>query len=401
MGPRKTWLKVAPLAASLRHRDVRLLWAAQLLSELGDWAARLALALLIYERTGNEALTAAVMAIGMLPWLGLGQALATLSDRYPRRTVMVVTDLLRGAIYIAMIVVEQGWLLLVLAFIAAAATPPFEAARSAVLPELVPEDGYGDALALSNITFQAGLVIGYVAGGGLVALTGPANALVVNGGTFLLSAALLARVRGGRIGASTSSVRASLSAALKVLRSDGYLRRAGALTTICASSAMVGEALVPVYAKAHLGASDGVVGLLAAAIPVGSIVAAAVVPRRGSHANLLRASAMTALVGCSLAAGLFMMRPGLMLSLVAYAALGATFGLVIPAHTVLGARLPEQVRGTAFSMLQGLLLGGQGLASIGGGLLARVAGAQAVTALALLPGIGFALYAILTQPREG
>ena len=124
--------RLGPLGSALRQRDFRLVWEAQLLSELGDWAARVALALLVFNRTHSPALTATVTAVGMLPWLGIGQALAALGDRFPRRGVMVGCDVLRAVLYLAMTVTHPIWLLLVFAFIAASAAPPFEAARAEI-----------------------------------------------------------------------------------------------------------------------------------------------------------------------------------------------------------------------------------------------------------------------------
>ena len=71
------------LFRALEHRDFRLLWSAQILSELGDWAARVALAVLVHNRTGSKVLTAAVTGVGLLPWIGLGQALAALRRPVP------------------------------------------------------------------------------------------------------------------------------------------------------------------------------------------------------------------------------------------------------------------------------------------------------------------------------
>src|SRR3989442_5972566 len=92
----------ASLLGALSYRDFRLVWSAQILSELGDWAARVALAVLVYDRTGSKVLTAAVTTVGLIPWLGIGQALAAIGDRVPRRTVMVVADVVRAVAFFAM-----------------------------------------------------------------------------------------------------------------------------------------------------------------------------------------------------------------------------------------------------------------------------------------------------------
>ena len=141
----------ASLLGALAYRDFRLVWSAQVLSELGDWAARVALAVLVYERTGSKVAATAVTAVALLPWLGLGQALASLGDRFPRRRVMIVSDVVRAGAFFVMTSIRPAWALIGLAFVAASATPAFEAARAASIPEAVSEEGYGDAWTLSRL----------------------------------------------------------------------------------------------------------------------------------------------------------------------------------------------------------------------------------------------------------
>ena len=151
----------------LAHRDVRLLWLAKIASEVGDWGARLALAYVVLDRTGSATATAAVTAVSLAPWLGLGQVLSTLADRFTHRAMMVATDLVRVVVFLVVAWVPMPLLpLFALVFVAAAMSPPFEAARSACLPELTGPARYPAALMLFNTTYQAGLLIGYAAGVG-------------------------------------------------------------------------------------------------------------------------------------------------------------------------------------------------------------------------------------------
>ncbi len=103
---------------------------------------------------------AAVTAVSLAGFVGIGQVLATLADRFGRISVMLVADVVRAAMFAAMLIHLPVGALLVLAFIAGLATPPFEAARSAALPDLVPEHRYGDALALSGVSVQTAMVAG-------------------------------------------------------------------------------------------------------------------------------------------------------------------------------------------------------------------------------------------------
>ena len=386
------------LFRALEHRDFRLVWAAQILSELGDWAARIALGVLVLDRTGSKLLTAAVTGISLLPWIGLGQALAAFGERFPRRTTMVVADAVRAVAFVAMIAVQPAWAVLILALIAAAATPPFEAARAAFLPEVVSEERYGDALALSNITYQVVLVLGYLAGGGLVVLAGAEGALAINAGSFTVSALLLSLLSGGRFGRPPQRVGASIRAAARTILGDPYLRRAAGLATIGAASAIVAEALVVIYVRENLGGSDAAIGLMAATVPLGTILASMLVRRHGEPDDLLRTSALVVLLGSGGGILWFLIEPPNYWAAAGYFSVGVVFAMVIPAYAVVGTRLPEEIRATAFGLLQGMLLGGQALASIIGGGLAILVGPGPASAFALFPALGYALFAFLVPP---
>src|SRR5690349_7781515 len=83
-------------------REFRALWAAELLSVLGDQLARVALAVLVFQRTSSAALTALTYALTFAPAVLGGALLSGLADRYPRRFVLVTTDVARALLAGAM-----------------------------------------------------------------------------------------------------------------------------------------------------------------------------------------------------------------------------------------------------------------------------------------------------------
>jgi MFS family permease len=78
--------------------EFRGLWAAQVLSLLGDQLARVALTVLVFERTASALLTGLVYAVTMLPWLVGGPLLSGLADRRPRRAVMLTCLVISGVL---------------------------------------------------------------------------------------------------------------------------------------------------------------------------------------------------------------------------------------------------------------------------------------------------------------
>src|SRR5262245_37902225 len=189
--------RLRELLAPLSFHDMRQLWLSQVLSEAGDWAARVALAVLVLERSHSVALSALVTTASLLPSVGIGQWLATYGDRLPRRRLMVVSDLSRAGVFALLVLPLPIWAILLLVFLAGCASAPFEAARSALMPSTVPEDMYPAALALALATYQFAIIAGTLLGGALLAAIGARAAVAANCLSFLASAGLIARLKGG------------------------------------------------------------------------------------------------------------------------------------------------------------------------------------------------------------
>ncbi|GAA3767125.1 MFS transporter [Plantactinospora mayteni] len=173
------------------QREYRAVFAATVLTWTGDYLAKAAVTLLVYQQSESVALSAAAFAISYLPWLIGGPLLTTLADRYPYRTVMVICDLVRLPLYAAIAIDGLDTpVILALLFAATLANPPSQAARSAMLPLLLSGDRLVVALSLHGSTAQAAQVFGYAVGAG-IALYSPALALLLNAAAFGLSATIL------------------------------------------------------------------------------------------------------------------------------------------------------------------------------------------------------------------
>ncbi len=397
--------RTSELSVPFRHRDIRLLWGAKVSSEIGDWSARLALAYLVLDRTGSAFATAAVTAVSLAPWLGLGQVLSTLADRFTHRRVMVISDLVRVVVFLLVAWLPMPvWTLFVLVFVAAASSPPFEAARSAALPDLAGPEHYGHALMLFNATYQAGLLIGYAAGGGLVAVAGPSWALTVNAATFALSAVLIAMIRtttrasdepAERHWSDLHGIAEHVGTAARVYRDDRLLLTSLVLLVLASMPIMAAEGLVVLYAEAYAGEGAERAGLLSAVIAAGALAAMFVLPHTGSHARLLRISA-SVVVGNLVVAGLLLtLAPSFLAGVLPLLLLGALASLTVSIGTILGSRLPHASRATAFSLAQGALMSVQGGGALLAGALAERTSVAASVALVSVPGALWGVWALL------
>lgn len=403
-GERAGWLRrrASALASPLGLRDFRRLWAADMISLLGDWAARLALTVLVLDRTGSPAWAAAVTAVSLAGFVGLGQVLATFADRFGRVSVMIVADLARAACFGAMLLEVPVGALLVLAFVAGLATPPFEAARSAALPDLVPEDRYGDCLALAGISVQASLVLGYALGGALVHLLGTEVALGINAASFLVSALLLLSLRATRAASPADerdTVRGSLASAVAELFGDRMVRRALAIVAITGGLGTVDEALVVPYAD-HVDIPVGLVGLLAASVPIGTLIGTALIPTSGDHHRLLRAAGICAAVTAAAAVPLYWMEVGALGAFAAFVISGGMFAVSIPTNVVIGTRLRRDSRASAMGIAVGILMGSQAAGAALGGVVASTVGAPRAIAGSLALAAAFGVWAAATTPYD-
>lgn len=392
--------RAGALLAPLGLPEFRRLWLADLISLLGDWAGRLALTVVVLDRTGSPAWAAGVTAVSLAGFVGIGQVLATLADRFGRVSVMLVADIARAALFAAMLLHLPVGALLLLAFLAGLATPPFEAARSAALPDLVPEHRYGDALALAGITVQSSIMLGSALGGVLLVLVGAQGALAINAASFLVSGALILSLRNSAAASPANdegSIRGSLRGGAQNLFRDRMVRRAMAIVAVAGALGTVAEALVVPYAR-HVGLSSGYLGLLAAAVPVGALVGTGLISRTSDHHRLLRAAGACTFATAVLAAPLFWLEVGGASAFLAFAVAGGMFAVSVPTNVVIGTRLRRETRASAMGIAVGILMGSQALGATAGGLLASTVGPPHAIAGALVVAAVFGGWSTVTTP---
>jgi predicted MFS family arabinose efflux permease len=369
------------------------------LSELGDWAGRLALAVLVAEQTHSTLLTALVTTASVLPYIGIGQLLAAYANRFPRLRTIIIADLGRAVLFALLTIHMPVALILVLAFFAGCLTPPFEVSRNSLTVLTVPAERYGDAVALAAITFDSSVLFGYAVGGGLLAVTGARAALLLNACSFLLSATLLSGIAAAKRSPDPGPpvrVRDGWFA----LVDDPFIRRFFVGYLYVGACAVVGESLVALYALDVLHRQAGISGLLAAAIPAGAILATVLARTESDDTSKLRRASEIALIGSFIGIATFMAAPGIPLILLAFAAIGALNASRIPANEVTVLRLEDRMRAPTFAVLNGFLLGSQAIAAGLGGLVARSIGVRQTIVLSLAISGVVGLWGTLRPPHE-
>lgn len=401
-GQRASPGRVARLARPLRARTFRRLWLAQLTSELGDWAGRIALAVLVFERSGSPVLTGAVATAAMAPYLGPGQALTASLIRIPTRRALIVCDVARAAIFAVIAGASSPWLLLVLAFFSGLFTVPFESLRSGYLPRTVGEDDYGNALAVAAITAEFSLFAGYLVGGAVIAFVGVRTALSLNALSFAASAVLLLGLPRPRR-ATDPPVANPLSHMRETfdrLRADPIVRRFVGYYAVVCGCALTGETLAPVFVESELHKGPGVVGVLSASVSAGVIVFAIAAPHSGTHKSLVRNGALMGFAGGSVAAVLFAFDISLPLVALPYVALGAVFASRLPGLQAVGLRIPDEFRATAFGLMAGALAVGSIVVPPVAGFVSDIVGIRSTMAIFAAIAAGVAALAAALPLRD-
>ena len=180
------------------NRNFRLLWAAQIVSELGDWLYTVAVYSLLLEYTGSARAVALAFVLQVLPQFFIAPAAGVVNDRVRRKRVMIFTDWARAAIVFCMIFVsgpQLVWLLYLLLLSETLLWSFFEPGRSSVIPNVVPESDVVIANTLSSTTWSFNFAVGFAVGGALAAYFGRNTVFVINSMSFVLSALLISRMK--------------------------------------------------------------------------------------------------------------------------------------------------------------------------------------------------------------
>ncbi len=435
------------LAAPLAWPAYRRLWLAQVLSEIGDWAARLALSALVYSQTGSAALGSLAFVAGLLPALGPGQWLSTLGDRHGRRAVMVGCDLVRASVFgvLALPVTWPAAVPLLLAVLAGVATSPFESARAAAVidiceapvagahgrrragrPVSAPgRSGSGAsggtgatggtglseeaaqqqrvvaAVSLGQVTQDLATVLGYLVGGVLLVWLGASGGLAVNAATFVVSAVMLAGLP--RLGAGAGehvdlAAWPRLRLASAVFVRDPLVRRGALLASFAVATATAVQSTAVPFVTQTLPEYGWLSGFALAAASVVAVVATVSLPEGLDAARALRLTAV--LTGVPAAFGALLgLAPAALPALVGLIGTGGLFAALVPAVALVAPRLPAGLRATCFGLLTAALTLMQGVLCLLAGVLAdRVGGPHAMVVL-LVPAVVVALMSWLRPVR--
>lgn len=361
----------------------------------------MALTILVFQRTQSALLSAVTFGISYLPWLLGGPVLAALADRLPRHRVLIVSDVVRAVLVAGMAVPGTPLpVLLALLLLVSVCAPPFEAARSALMADILEGDRYAVATSLTGITLQVSQLVGFLLGGALLAAFSPSAALLVDAATFAVSALWLSRGLRRRPapaleadGQESRSIWRDTASGLRFITASPRLLSVVGLLWVSALFANAPEGIAAPFGQQLQGTTSST-GLLLAAAPAGTAIGGLVVGRLCPphlRDRLLTPLALLSLAGVLLA-GLVPVWLGagtgsfaLVLGAFFLAGVGGAF--TIPLNVAFVQAVPSAYRGRAFGVAVAGLSGVQGLGVVLAGLGAEVLAPSTVVALTGVVGL--------------
>ena len=209
------------------NANFRNLWYGQIVSLFGDWFNLIASASLVASLTRSGIAVGALFVVRMLAPFLISPFAGVAADRYNRKRLLIVADLVRAVVVLGFLFVrtpELLWLLYALTALQLAMHGVFYPTRNAILPDIVAPESLGAANAITGTTWSVMLALGAAAGGLVAGGWGIYPAFVIDCVTFLLSAFFIARIHyePERTGGHDKSLSAALSDYVDGLR---YLAR--------------------------------------------------------------------------------------------------------------------------------------------------------------------------------
>jgi MFS family permease len=290
------------MLAIFRQRNFALLWFAGLISLAGDWTLIIALPIYVYQLTGSTLATSLMLMVGIVPRLLFGSVAGVFVDRWDRKRTMVLANLLMAAGLLPLLAVrsaDQLWLIYIVAFVESTIAQFFGPAENALLPRLVSEEHLVSANSLNSLNNNLARLIGPALGGTAAALIGLSGVALLDAGSFLVAALLIALITGRHTAAQDSHPPAGASGAwkrvwhewlagMRLISGNRTLRIIFGLLAITSLGEGVFGVLFVVFVNRILGGGAAEIGWLMSAQAVGGLLGGLLVGWLGARVPAAR-----------------------------------------------------------------------------------------------------------------
>jgi Na+/melibiose symporter-like transporter len=288
------------IRTALRHRGLRLLLGAGLISLTGDWILRVGLTYYIYVLTGSTLASALMLLASFVPQIVLSSLAGVFVDRWDSKRTMVISNLLLAAGLLPLLAVHSAsevWLVYAVTVWESCLAQFFTPAQQSVLPALTEDEHLVTANALNGQTSDVSRLVGSAVGGVVAAVGGISALALTDIVSFLLAAVLIARIAtphrervtagAAALGARLATLRAEWAEGLRVSTHQRVLQVILLfLAVTCVGEGIMGTLFAP-FVRSVLHGSGQDYGFVVAAQAVGGIAGGLIAAAMG---NRVRAS---------------------------------------------------------------------------------------------------------------
>jgi len=285
---------------SLRVRNFRLFWFGQLVSVSGTWMQTVAQNWLVLSLTGSGVALGVTVALQFLPMLLFGMWGGLVADRFDKRRILLVTQLVPMALAVVMFVlVATGavalWMVYVLAFLLGLVFMVDMPTRQSFVIELVGPEEVPNAVGLNSAMFNTGRTVGPAAAGVLIATVGIASTFLLNALSYVAVLVALAAMRPEELFPQARAVRSpgAIRAGLRYVWTTPVLRSTLLLVAVVGTFGMNFGVVLPLLARFTFAGGAPLYGWLTSLMSAGSLVGAlAAAGRVGPTRRMLVGSGM-------------------------------------------------------------------------------------------------------------
>jgi MFS family permease len=358
----------------LRHRKVRLLWGAAVISDIGTWVQLIVVGSLVAADTGSAIKTGLVALATFMPQ-GIASPLGgLLADRYDRRKVFASALFAQACATGALAVVlgagvRSPAVLTALILVGGAAGSTGAPSYAAMQPDLVPPEELMAVVSLGAYSWNSGRIIGPLLGSVMALAVGPAWTVAFNAATFLVMAMAVLLVRGRYLGHDRGgSMRERLRGGWDAMRRTPACWHGVVLLVLFNLTVVPYMGLIPIYVRSEFEGGTGMAGTVAAAQGIGAIVGGITVTMVVQRVR--RSSVVAGLIVLLAAAtvGYALVPTSTLLPVAAFLLGSVSSAVFITSSSIIQRDAPPSSRGRVMSLMQASMgiSYGIGLMFIGG-----------------------------------
>lgn len=274
--------------SALANRNYRLWFIGQGISLSGTWMQTVAQGLLVLQLTGSGTSLGLVIALQTLPVLLLGPVGGVIADRFPKRSILYVTQAVSGVLALSLgVLVATGairiWMVYILAICLGLVSTVDNPTRQAFLLEMVGKDDLINAVSLNSTEINLARVIGPTIAGALIATIGIAACFIVNGISYIAVIAVMLAMRGADLHPTPLAPRAPgmLLEGLRYVRSSPVMRTTLLMMAVIGTFTYEFSVSLPLFAEVTFAQGPSTYAAMTAAMGAGAVVGGLYTAGRG------------------------------------------------------------------------------------------------------------------------